>query len=280
MEEQNWEAIAFDINYALKNYEGLKQQIVQIKNRAQSYDKNPALEPLLMGEKDKNDKLKFQGLEQLKDRQSRELMRIVKTWPIWEAWLEKIPGVGPFIAGKLISLYYFKLIPICKDCGADLNEDFGCSECGKKAKGGGNLKFRVKLRTFPTISSWWHFMGRHVENGKVPKRQKGVKGDWSNEGRAVGYHIREAFNKFSNGHPYKAYAEKRKRYRLGTHSEATQAHRHNMAWNEAVKLFLSHFWQVAHILDGEALTDPWCVAHGGHDREHIIEPFYWGNHEE
>jgi hypothetical protein len=53
-----------------------------------------------------------------------------------------------------------------------------------------------------------------------------------------------------------------------------------MAWNEAVKLFLSHFWQVAHILDGLEMTLPWCVQHGGHDEKHIIPPYYFNGNEE
>jgi hypothetical protein len=43
----------------------------------------------------------------------------------------------------------------------------------------------------------------------------------------------------------------------------------------SMKLFLAHFWQVAHILDGEEMTQPWSVAHGGHDESHIIAPYYF-----
>jgi hypothetical protein len=34
-------------------------------------------------------------------------------------------------------------------------------------------------------------------------------------------------------------------------------------------------WQVAHILDGAKMTEPWCVQHGGHDKESIIPPYYF-----
>jgi len=119
-------------------------------------------------------------------------------------------------------------------------------------------------------------MGRHVDsNGKMPKRASGVTSDWSNTGRKIGFDIKESFNKLPSAHKYKAYAEKRKRYRELTHPDATKGHRHNMAWNEAVKLFLSHFWQVDHVLSGAEMTDPWCVKFGGHDKSSIIPPYYF-----
>ena len=132
-------------------------------------------------------------------------------------------------------------------------------------------------------------MGRHNDpkTGKMPKRRKMSDDDdanpnnWNSTGRKIGYDIRESFNKLPSSHKYKAYAEKRKRKRLQTHPDATKGHRHNMAWNETVKLFLSHFWQVAHILDGHDITDPaydpWIYKKngGGHDRARRIPPYYF-----
>lgn len=106
-------------------------------------------------------------------------------------------------------------------------------------------------------------------------RKKNERDTWSSEGRRLGFLIKESFNKYGSDHKYKAYAEKRKRYRESTHPDAKKGHRHNMAWNETVKRFLSHFWQVAHEIDGLPLTDPWSVAKGGHDPKHIIPPYYW-----
>jgi len=271
--------LAKTLNYNLKNYEGLTKQIVQTTNRAHSYDIDPAHEAILHGERDKSGKMKFQGLEQIKDKQSRKLHKLVDEWPVYSDWLAKIPGIGGYIAAKLIRLYYFKFIAICKDCGADLDDDFICIVCKKKAFGMGNLLHRVELRDFPAISSWWHFMGRHNDGtGKMPKSRKGEMADWSHAGRKTGFDIKEAFNKQDN--LYKRYAEKRKAYRRNTHPDATKGYQHNMAWNETVKLFLSHFWQVARTLDGLPLTDPWAIKHGGHDKSSIIAPYYWdGNNE-
>ena len=276
----NWTEIASELNYAVKNYVGLTKMIVQIRNRAHAYGIEPENEQLICGSRTKTGKEKTTGLETLKGMASRKIERILKDFPIWMDWLVNVPGIGPVIGGQLVALYYFKSIAVCKECGADL-DNFTCLICKKESRGLGVLKFRSELRNFATISSWWHFMGRHVVDNKVPKRrimredEDENPNDWSNLGRKLGYDIKESFNKLPSTHKYKAFAEKRKQYRLGTHPDATKGHRHNMAWNETVKLFLSHFWQVAHTLDGLEMTKPWCVQHGGHDPESIIAPYYF-----
>lgn len=282
--ERNWNEIAKDLNYAVKNYQGITKMIVQIKNRAHAYGIDPEHDEIISGRN--GSKGKTQGLESIKDTASRQIKKALIDFPIWSEWLENVPGIGPAIAGQLVSLYYFKSIPICPKCEVDLR-DFKCPKCETEAKGGGVLKFRTELREFPTISSWWHFMGRHNDpiSGKMPKRRKMTENDeenpnnWRSDGRTLGFQIREQFNRLPESHKYKAYAQTRKAYRMNTHPDATKGHRHNMAWNETVKLFLSHFWQVAHILDGyapEEITKPWCEQHGGHDPSGIIAPYYFG----
>lgn len=284
-EERDWNSIAKELNYSVKTYKSLTKMIVQTKQRAWAYGIDLESDELLTGEiNDKTGKVKRQGLESLKAVALRRVQKNLKDFPIWSEWLANVPGIGPAIAGELVSLYYFKSIVICPKCNSDMDKLPGpegegsvwvCRECKSRAKGQGVLRYRVELRDFPTISSWWHFMGRPVVNGAMPKRKTGVVSDWSTNGRTLGYQIREQFNILGPSHKYRQYADKRKRYREGTHPNATKGHRHNMAWNETVKLFLSHFWQVAHLLDGQPLTEPWCVKFGGHDPEHIIPPYYW-----
>lgn len=276
--ETKWTEIASELSFSVKNYSGITKQIVQIKNRAHAYGIDPEHEELIVGKFDKSGKMKMQGLESLKGVASRRIGRVLKDFPIWIEWLDHVPGIGPAIGGNLVLLYYFRSIPLCQKCNGDL-VDFKCYVCKVEAKGQGVLKYRTELREFPTISSWWHFMGRHVVDGKVPKRQKDKENKWSHTGRKIGFDIKESFNKLASDHKYKTYAEKRKRYREDTHPDATKGHRHNMAWNEAVKLFLSHFWQVDHVLSGSEMTKPWCVQHGGHDESSMIPPFYFnGNY--
>jgi len=280
--QTNWNEIASELNYCIKNYNGLTKQIVQVRNRAHAYGIDPDNDELLVGKLNRKGEPKMQGLESIKGMAARRIQRVIKDFPIWNEWLENVPGIGPAIAGQLIALYYFRSIPVCQKCGADLVE-FECPFCFEKAKGQGVLKFRVELRDYPTISSWYHQMGRHNgPDGRMPKRRKTEAGEdnsknsWSSVGRKLGFDIRESFNKQLPSHKYKAYAEKRKRYRELTHPHVTKGHRHNMAWNEAVKIFLAHFWMVAHILDfGSIPTKPYPQTHLGHDDNSIIPPYYF-----
>ena len=116
-------------------------------------------------------------------------------------------------------------------------------------------------------------MGRHVIEGKVPKRTKAVLSDWSTPGRQIGFQVGQSFIKKEGAHLYRAYYDKRRALRETTHPEATKMHKMNMSLNETVKMFLSHFWQVARTLDDLPVTVPYIV---GKDPVHkIIPPFYW-----
>jgi len=280
MESQNYETIAKELNSLIKDYDGLTNLIQKTKNRWSS--QNPNIDykfcDLLYGTEDKKGQQKTQGLEQIKGRQVRKLEKYLKNFPIYTDWLKNFDGIGPSIGAGLIRLYYFRFTPICK-CGEELikkDKTFWCSRCNKSVKGDGMVDHKVELKDFPTISSWWHYMGRHNNGeGKMPKRQAGVQSDWSQTGRKLGFFIKESFNKQKSNHKYKMYAEKRKRYRENTHPEATKGHRHNMAWNETVKLFLSHFWQVAHEIEGLPMTERYDQKFLGHDPEHNIPPYYW-----
>lgn len=285
--------LAKEIQFAVRTYDGITKLVVATKQRLVAMNPGKDSDELykhchiLNGVQKQDGTAKSQGLEQVKDRITRDIRKLVQDFPLWYQYLENVPGIGPAIGAKLILLWYFRFVPVCSKCGGNLEKrengdgdmGFECIHCHSRAKGDGVLNHRVEKRDFPTISAWWHYMGRHNDptTGKMPKFKKGVKGEdrdtWSAIGRKLGFDIRESFNK---GNPkYKAYAEKRKKYRLGTHPTASKGFRHNMAWNETVKLFLSHFWQVARTIDGLPLTETWAVKHGGHDRESIIEPYYF-----
>ena len=283
--ESNWNEIAGELNYAVKNYTGITNQIVQIKNRGYAYGIDSEHEELIHGKKDKAGKMKMQGLESIKGMAGRHILRIIKDFPIWNEWLDNVPGIGPVIGGQLIKLYYFKSVTICSKCSEDMPEkkkgiEWRCLHCKTIAKGQGVLKYRIELREFPTISSWWHFMGRANDpnTGNIPKMKSGEKIDWNPTGKKLGFDFKESVNKFKSDHNYKAFAEKRKKYRERTHPDASKGHRHNMAWNESWKLFLSHFWQVDHILSGAEMTEPWCVQHGSHDKSSMIAPYYFNGY--
>ena len=270
------------LNYLVRTYDGITQLIVSTKQRLGSLpgeEIEQDFDSLLKGEG------RIEGLETVKGRINRALGKEIRQWDIWENWLKKVPGVGPVLAAKLIILFFYRFIPICKDCGGDLekrekgnngNGEGGkmmvCKSCGKIAKDG-VLKHRMDYKDFQTISKWWAYMGRHTVDGIFPKRKKGVLSNWSTVGRTMGFHIGEEFNRQKEDNFYKAFLLDRKRKHEKNHPEWTKGHRHNAAKNEAVKLFLAHFWYVARTLDGKPVSEPYAGAIMGHTN--IVKPFYF-----
>lgn len=260
------------LNFLVRTYEGVTKLIAATKQRLQSLPgegRSEEYDTLLKGEG------KAEGLETVKGRISRELEKELKAWDIWEQWLSDIPGIGSFIAAKLIILFYYRFIPICKGCGGLLEKvehTLVCVDCKTVAKDG-LLTHKVDYKDFPTISKWWAYMGRHTVDGIMPKRKAGVQSNWSAPGRTLGFHVGDQFNRQKDEHPYKALLNIRKAKRLQDHPEWTKGHIHNAAKNEVVKIFLAHFWHVARVLDGKPVSEPYAGALMGHTN--IIEPFYW-----
>lgn len=256
------------LNYYYRTYEAITEAITKTKQRLATLpgiDINPDFDSCLKGEKN------AEGMETVKGRLSRALGKELVNWPIYE-WLKKVPGIGPALAAGIILKYYYKNTPICQDCGGEFI-DFVCQGCGKEAKGDGTLKYRLDFRDFPTISKWWAFMGRHTVDGVMPKRKKGVTSNWSTQGRTIGFHIGDQFNRQDDEHPYKKFMIDRKRKHAKNHPDWSKGHVHNAARNETVKLFLSHFWVIARTIEGLPVSEPYAWTIMGHTT--IIEPFFW-----
>jgi len=265
-----------DLNFLTKTYDGINRMIVSTRNRIHHLnpDSKSNMDWLIGGEEEA--KKKIPGLLSIKGRVSRQINKLLKMFDIWNYWMKDIPGVGPWIAAALIKEYYFKFVPICKKCGADLPIEgegkFTCVECGTESKGQGIIKSRIVLKDFAKISAWWKYCGMHVVDGKKAKPKAG-KAEGGRRGRAICYQLGESFVKQSSDHPYKAFYERAKAKRERTHPDTSKIHRHKMAMSETAKLFLSHFWQVARTMDGLPVTPPYSQTHLGHDN--ILEPFYW-----
>lgn len=67
------------------------------------------------------------------------------------------------------------------------------------------------LDLFPNVAKLWRYMGYAVDNGRAPKRKRGVKGNYSPMGRVIGFQISESMVKV--GGPYReVYDKKRAEY--------------------------------------------------------------------
>lgn len=256
------------LNYLYRSYDRVTHTIAQVQQiHAGLHTEVAAKNDFILGEEDGK-----KGLLYVKGAISRKMEKELAAWPIWTEWLRSVPGVGPALAAPLVLWWSYRFTPACPACSVPL-VDFVCPECGKEAKGAGCLSHIIEPRNFPTISSWWAFMGRSVEDGHMPKRKAGVQSTWSTARRTLGFQIGDQFNRQTDKTEYGKYLLERKRLREKTHPEASKGHRLNMAKNETIKLFLSHFWQVARTLEGKPLTLPYAHAQLGH--ADFRPPFYW-----
>ena len=227
--------------------------------------------------------VEIENLEKIKSALSRRISKELAHWPIWEEWLAHVPGIGPSIGANLIMLYYYRHQAICQVCGAFIEKKarpdepekkmFWCPACNKAIKGLGNIVYALQRRTFPNVSKWWAFMGRKVVDGKIVKRIKKTQQTWSTKGKQTGFQIGDQFNRQGIKTPYGRFLLERKQKRKITHPDISDGHRLNMAKNEAVKLFLSHFWHVARKLEGLSTDGPYAEVILGHTG--IIKPYYW-----
>lgn len=88
------------------------------------------------------------GLEALEKDAEKAVKRALKGVPIWEKFLKDVKGIGPRLAGFLIS----ELNPESERCG--------------------------------TVSKLWAWCGLHVEDGQAARRKKGVKAKWDPKRKA------------------------------------------------------------------------------------------------
>lgn len=261
------------MNYLVRTYDSVTQVVAATHQRLRSLpgaEEDADCDTLLKGDG------KAAGLLTVKGRIERAIEKELPQWDVWELWLKQVPGIGPILGTKLIMLFNYRFVPICQECEGVLEKGegcFTCRECGKTAKGDGILKHRMERRDFATVSKWWAFMGRHTVDGTMPKRKAGVVSNWSSKGRAVGFLIGDQFNRQKPDHPYKKFFLDRKERHAKNHPDWKKGHCHNAARNEAVKLFLSHFWHVSRELEGKPTKT--CYAEGMLGHENIIAPYYW-----
>lgn len=144
----------------------------------------------------------------------------------------------------------------------------------------------VDIEKAYTISSLWKFAGYSVENGKAPKKEKGVKLEYNAQLRTMCWRLASSLLR-SKGSYYKYYLSQKERYQQRFINEGysivkaaqikkkgkyiSEGHIHNMALRKMIKLFLSHLWLVWREEVGLTVTNPYVIDNLKHDS--FIKPY-------
>jgi hypothetical protein len=157
---------------------------------------------------------------------------------IFNKWLSKVKGIGPVLAGGLISIIH-------------------------------------DITLFSTVSKLTKYAGLHTdEEGKAVRRKKGVQVCWNPRFKVLLWKCGESFVK-SKGQYQKVYKHFRKFYDAKYPNES-KAHRYSMAKRKTVTIFLSNLFEAWYKVenkmpDGCTTTKPWIIAKGGH--KDYIDPW-------
>jgi len=294
------EIVIRNLQFLLRTYDDEKKTLAKAKQRLKA----------MIPEAEEKHQEHIKAFESEKGKLSREIEKTLEYWDVWTSWAKHVPGIGPFIAGNLIILFYYRFIAVCQKCGADLlkkeakkngdDEDengnaggFYCSICGKTAKGDGIIKTRIEEKDFPNVSKWWAYLGEHndAETGRMVRRKKGKQSNWSSLGRNISWQIGESINKCpacihcgksspkSKKNPCKCGRYKPEHlYNAHYWSFIQKKKKHFDAIRRTRKLFLSHFWHVGRELEGKSTVGPYAdvvLQHTG-----IIAPYYFESKKE
>lgn len=162
------------------------------------------------------------------EKGEKQLLKVVanelKAQPIYTQWLQNIKGIGPAMAGGLISLI-------------------------------------GDVERFDSVSKLWAYAGYSVDNGAVQKRKRGEVANWNNKIRTLCYNLVDMFIKHRTP-VYRAIYDNEKARQVA--KGITLGHAHNRAIRRTAKIFLQHYWLVARTLAGLPVSAPWIIEHGGH----------------
>lgn len=197
-----------DLTLLTRQFYSLQSQRMGMAKRIGAYDElgldvphtEQALEPIVEAEK----------------KMEKHIQSLVKTVPIYKAWLKDVKGIGPKLAASLIA------------------------EIGSPDR-------------FPCVSALWHYCGIHVKDGVCPAMYRGDKVTWNPELKKICYKIGEQFVRLGSrgGLGRELYNEYRAHYEAQDDKRA-----HFKAKHRATKDFIRCLWVKWREIRNEPLTEP------------------------
>lgn len=215
----------------------------------------------------------------------RVVERRVHGHPLWEAWLSKVKGIGPCLAGGLLSWIDLTKCKhassVWKYCGLhNVAEKYVCHKCAKEWPADGIAPDAAGHYACPDCK------GQLDAQGFAARRRRGEKLQWNPKAKTMCFKIGDSFVK-TGGAYRKIYDQFREHYEAvpckTVHTVELKdktrkvvpcpaAHRHMMAKRATVKVFLSHYYTVGRRLLGLPVSLPYAFGMLGHDRASLIEP--------
>ena len=187
-----------------------------------------------------------------------------KVWP----WLQKVKGIGPTLAGKLLSEIDIRKAPHVSNlwafCGQGLRQGEGekweCTECGYSiapfADHDAALAHVVEFH--PGVGAEPETALRLSPNWQIQRLRKGVKIDYSPRLKSTCFLIGGSFLRC--GSPYRRVYDSAKDYYKANRKDWTLKHIDMASRRKMVKIFLSHLWAKYREAEGLEVTLPYPIA--------------------
>lgn len=251
------------------SYESIQKIRIAAENRLRSikqgYDEADPVREFLL-----------ERIANLKEEEAsfqKEMLRELRTEPIWQEFFVYIKGIGMTLGCKLLALNlqkqknksswdaYFGLTDkywkgICGE-GHQMYYAKDPLICNERMKEGDKLipcKKPIEEKEFV---------------GEAPRRKRGWKGFWNPRARVLYKLIADSFLKTGKFYSEMYYTFKEHEKTKGLDISDLQIHRR--AQRKVVQLFLHHYYQALHEIEGTKARQPYQYEYLGHSPDSLID---------
>lgn len=187
-------------------------------------------------------------LSQIETEVLKDITSELKAYPIWTDYLFKVKGVGPTMAGVIVS---------------EIDD----------------------ILRFATVSRLWAYCGYAVKDGQAQRRRRGEKSNWNSFLKSKLFILAESFLKSNNLKYRKLYDDYKHRIqnrqcpldakRHGGEDKidefgCTDGHRHAMSLRYMIKMFLLDLYLTWWDFEGKEPRPPFQEEYLGHKHQEAV----------